>query len=368
MWTYLIEKEFRQFMRDPGLPRMVIMFPLLMIFVFPFVMSMEIRNISLVVVDSDRSRASSALVETCTSSGYFTLIEVTDDPAAAQEMMDSGKADAILTIGSGLDEALQAGEDLPVGIKVNAVNSTKGSLGAQYLTACLGLFRQNEAVLSGNGSQSAPVAEITEHYLYNPYLDYKVFMVPALIVVAVTMMCGFMPALNIVREKEAGTIEQINVTPVRKSTFILCKMAPYVVVAYFMLFVCLLLAWFVFGFVCRGSILLLCLFTLLQIIAVSGLGLLISSYSANAQQAMFVIWFFMMVFMLMSGIFTPVASMPDWARTVTYINPMMYYADAMRCIFLKGCTLSDLWPDALGLTVLGAGTVSWAILSYRKTS
>ena len=222
--------------------------------------------------------------------------------------------------------------------------------------------------MKSQGGAAGTRFDTRESYLYNPSLDYKTFMIPALIVIAITMMCGFLPALNIVSEKERGTIEQINVTPVSKTAFILCKMIPYVAVAFFMVFSCLGLSYAVFGYGCRGSLLDIVIFTFAHIVVMASFGLLISNYSDNARQAMFVIWFFSMVFMLMSGIFTPIQSMPGWARAITYANPLRYFADAMRSIVLKGCTLADTWPDLLSLAGLGAFTTTWAVLSYRKTT
>lgn len=204
------------------------------------------------------------------------------------------------------------------------------------------------------------------HELCFLYVSNVQLMVPALIVIAITMITGFFPALNIVNEKEKGTIEQINVSPISRSTFILCKLIPYWVVAFFILSSCLIIAWLVFGYTCKGSIYTLFVFTVLQIMVTSGLGLLISNYSDNAQQAIFITWFFMMVFMLISGIFTPISSMPSWAQAITYLNPLRYYADAMRFIYLKGSTLLDIWYDAVGLLTIGTVMLCWAILSYRK--
>ena len=368
MWKYLLKKEFKQFFRDPGMPRMVMMFPFLIILVFPFAANMEIRNVRLVVVDSDASDRSRLLVEKCASSGWFDIGQVTTSPDEAQSLMDKGHTDAVLTIGNGFSRYLESPSafdgSVPVSIKVNTVNGTSGSIASQYLTACV-----SEFVASSQGQASGgSVIEVSDTYRYNPYLDYKVFMIPALIVIAITMMCVFLPALNIVSEKERGTIEQINVTPVRKTTFIICKMVPYVAVAYFMMFSCLLLAYLVFGYSCRGSYIDIIIFTFAHILVMASFGLLISNYSDNAQQAMFVIWFFSMIFMLMSGIFTPLESMPQWARVITYANPLRYFADAMRAIFLKGCTLADTWPDLACLLGIGTVTTSWAVLSYRKTN
>lgn len=381
-WFFLLEKEFKQFFRDPGLPKMAIAFPVLMMLVFPFAVSMEIRNINLVVVDCSRSEASSLLIRTCTSSGYFHLVDVCDDPAYAQRLMDRNEADAILTVNADFEKELGNGSSLPVGIKVNTVNGTKGSIGSGYLTSCIRMFVA-QYTAGGAGAQtfpqapmssqtsmstSSPSIDVSSKYYYNTYLDYKVFMVPALIVIAITMLTGFFPALNIVGEKETGTIEQINVTPVRRSTFILCKLIPYWLVAFFVLTACLIIARLMFGYFCHGSLWNIYLFTALHITVMAGLGLLISNFSSNAQQAMFITWFFTMVFMLVSGIFTPIASMPRWTQAITWLNPMRYYNDAMRCIFLKGSTLTEVWYDALGLLAIGAATITGAILTYRKTS
>ena len=381
MWKYLLEKEFKQFFRDPGLPRMALMFPVLMMLVFPFAVSMEIRNINLAVVDSDRSEESSRLLEKCTSSGYFRLVAFCGSPEEAMRLMDENKADAIITIASDFSEEIGNGSGFPVGIKVNTVNGTRGSIASQYLQNCIMMYLQDrnsrEAGSSVQSAASAPAAQsvaagpaidVSEKYYFNTYLDYKLFMIPALIVIGITMITAFLPSLNIVSEKETGTIEQINVTPVSKSAFIICKMIPYWAIAFFVLTACLLIAWAVFGYVCRGNVLWLYLYTTLDIIVMAGLGLLISNYSSNAQQAMFVIWFFAVIFMLMSGIFTPIASMPGWAQAITYLNPMRYYADAMRSVFLKGSSPLDIWYDAAGLAAIGAVMVGWAIASYRKSS
>ena len=365
MWKYLLEKEFKQFFRDPGLPRMSLMFPVLMMLVFPFAVSMEIRNINLAVVDSSRSEESSRLIEKCISSGYFRLVSVCGSPDEAMRLMDDNKADAILTVGSDFSRDMETGDGLPVGVKVNTVNGTKGSISAQYLQNCIRMYMSGR---NDSGTAGMPGIDVTERYYFNSYMDYKLFMIPALIVIGITMITAFLPAMNIVSEKETGTIEQMNVTPVSKSAFIICKMVPYWTVAFFVLTACQLLAWAVFGFVCRGNALWLYLYTTLDIIVMAGLGLLISNYSSNTQQAMFVIWFFAVIFMLMSGIFTPIASMPEWAQAITYLNPMRYYADAIRAVYIKGSTPLDVWYDAAGLAAIGAVMVGWAIASYRKSS
>ena len=373
-------------MRDPMLPKIAIVFPVLMILVFPFAVNMEIRGINLVVVDNDRSVLSQELIEKCTESGYFKIVDICDDPVAAQALMDRNDADAILTVEQGFSRDIVKGGDMPLGVKVNTVNGTKGSIGSQYLSACIMGFMQSRqgaagssgaagpgsaAGVAGNAAGAAvqgPVIKASSRYYYNPYMDYKLFMVPALIVIAVTMVTGFFPALNIVGEKQAGTIEQINVTPVKKTAFIICKLIPYWVITYFMIAMCLLIAWIAFGYVCKGSLWAVALFTMLHIAVTAGLGLIVSNNSENAQQAMFVMMFFVLIFMLMGGVYTPIESMPEWAQYLTYANPLRYYGDAMRSIFLKGSSFLDVWYDAVGLSVIAVISVTAAIAGYKKTN
>lgn len=365
MWRYLLEKEFKQFFRDPGLPKMLIAFPLMMMLVFPFAVSMEIKNINLVVVDNSHTATSGRLIDKCVKSGYFRMVDENSTPERAARLMALNDADAILTIYSDFEKEFESGMELPLEIKVNTINGSKGSIGAGYLSTCIRNFVAEENSGKIPSAVQKNINANTKFY-YNEYMDYKVFMVPALIVIAITMITGFFPALNIVNEKEKGTIEQINVTPIRKSTFIICKLIPYWIVAFFILSSCLLIARLVFGYTCAGSLSTLFLFTALHIMVTAGLGLLISNYSDNAQQAMFITWFFMIVFMLISGIFTPISSMPLWAQAITYINPLRYYADAMRFVFLKGSNFFDIWYDALGLFVIGFVMISLAIRSYKK--
>ena len=372
VWKYLLKKEFKQFLRDPGMPRMVLCFPFLIILVFPFAANMEVRNLSLVIVDSDQSDQSALLTEKCASSGYFKIREVTESPSDAQAVMDRGGADAILTISSGFARYLGSdrGTDdpLPVGIKVNTVNGTRGSIGSQYLNAFVTEYVASVSGAESQGGAAGTRFDTRESYLYNPSLDYKTFMIPALIVIAITMMCGFLPALNIVSEKERGTIEQINVTPVGKFQFILAKLIPLWIIGIVIMGLSLLLAKIIYGIAPAGSIWTLMLFTGVYILVVSGLGLVISNYASTIQQAMFVGFFFIMIFFLMGGMFTPVSSMPDWAQAITIVNPLKYFIEVMRLVYLKGSKFVDMIPQFLALCGFAAAFGSWAIISYKKSS
>ena len=206
------------------------------------------------------------------------------------------------------------------------------------------------------------------YYQFNPHLDYKVFMVPALMVMMLTLLSGFLPALNIVGEKEKGTIEQMNVTPVGKFPFVLSKLVPYWFVGFLVLTYSMLLAWWVYGLIPAGNLLTIYLFASIYILVVSGLGLVISNNSATMQQALFVMFFFLMIFILMSGLFTPVGSMPEWAQYITKLNPLRYFIEVMRMVYLKGSSFSELIPYFRSLCIFAITLNVWAILSYKKSN
>ena len=208
--------------------------------------------------------------------------------------------------------------------------------------------------------------ELSTLNLFNPNLNYKLFMIPALMVMLLTLICGFLPALNVVGEKEAGTIEQINVTPVSRFTFIIAKLLPYWIIGFVVLTICFLLAWLLYGIVPVGNLGLIYFFSVLFVLAMSGLGLVISNHSATMQQAMFVMWFCMLILILMSGLFTPISSMPGWAQAITVLNPLKYLMEVMRMVFLKGSSLMDLLPQLFALLLFATVLNFWAVMSYKK--
>jgi ABC-2 type transport system permease protein len=243
-------------------------------------------------------------------------------------------------------------------IAANAVNGTKGSIGSAYLTQIVTAHVQPSA--------AAIQSHVSTLSLYNKHLNYKVFMIPALFAILMMMMTGFLPALNIVGEKEKGTIEQINVTPVSKWAFILAKLIPYWLIALFLITVCLLLSWLIYGITCQGPLLLIYLLAMLLALFFSSLGLIISNYSDTMQQAIFVMWFFVVCMLLLSGLFTPTRSMPQLAYLTTYINPMHYFIDAIRTVFVRGGGFASIAHQVVALLAISSMMSLWAVQSYKK--
>ena len=344
MIKYLIHKEFLQIRRNAFLPKLIIMFPIVIMCVMPWVMQMEVKNIVVDVVDIDHTEESQRLVQQIAASNYFIFGGQKTTYTEAMKDIEKGRADVILEI--------RDGKYL---IAANAVNGTKGAMGNAYLSQ----------IVSAPVSTFSAVSVLT---LYNKQQNYKLFMIPALFAIVMMLMTGFLPTLNIVGEKEAGTIEQINVTPVSKWSFILAKLIPYWLIALFVITVCLLLAWLVYGITPAGPVWLIYVLAMLLALFFSSFGLIVSNYSDTMQQAMFVMWFFVVSIMLLSGLFTPTRSMPQWAYLTTYVNPMHYFIDAIRTVFIRGGGLHETAHQVLALAGIATLMGCWAVQSYKKNS
>lgn len=349
-------------MRNTFIPKMIVMFPIIIMCVTPWVTNLEIKNIIVSVVDNDHSSISSRLIHRIEASDYFIFAGTERSYEDAMKKIDMCKTDVAVVIPENYERDITNGRLPRILVSANAVNGTKGSMGSAYLANIIN-DNLKEAV---HANTAVNKEKLTTFSLYNKGQDYKVFMIPALMAILIVMFCGFLPALNIVGEKENGTIEQINVTPISKSTFIIAKLIPYWIISMIVMTICFLLSWIVYGITPEGNILLLYMLAMLLALTFSGIGLVISNYSRVMQQAMFVMWFVMVCMILLSGLFTPVSSMPDWAICITTINPMKYFIDGMRTVFIKGGTFGNILPQTTALAVFAVAANTLAIYSYKK--
>ncbi len=361
MLKYLLEKEFKRIRRDKVLPKIIFIMPLLQLIILPFAANFEMRNINLAVVDHDHSVVSTQLTEKVLSSGYFRLTAVADSYDAAMQSIETDKADLLLEIPTDFEKQLGREGKADVLIAANAVNGTKGGMGSSYLTQIIQQFNQEQGMVI---TAAAPL--VTSTNLFNPHLNYKNYMVPGILVFLITIVSGFLSALNIVSEKESGTIEQINVTPVPKALFLLSKLIPFWVIGFILLTIGAIVSWAIYGLLPVGSFGTIYLFAAVYLIAFTGFGLAVSSVSSTQQQAMFTSFFFIIIFALLSGLFTPISSMPEWAQKVTLLNPVRYFVEVMRMVYLKGSTLADLTSQFLTVCLFAVCFNVLAIVSYRK--
>lgn len=367
---FLLRKEFRQIFRDKAIVAMIFFMPMVQLILMPLAADYEVRNINLSVVDHDKSPYSQKLISKIVASGYFRLTGYNASFKEAFGLIESDKADLILEIPLDFERNLIREDHEKLFVAVNAINGTKASLGGSYLGSIIGDFNGDirmQLVTPPRFSQF-PVIEVVASNWFNPVLNYKVFIVPGILAILVTMVGGFLSALNIVREKEIGTIEQINVTPIKKHIFILGKLIPFWVLANIVFTIGLLVARFVYGIVPVGSLLTLYAFISVYLLAVLGFGLLVSTFCDTQQQAMFIMFFFMMLFILLGGLFTSIDSMPEWAKMITRVNPVRYMIEVMRMVILKGSSFTDVLPHVGVVSLMAAVLNGWAVLNYKKTN
>ncbi len=371
---FLLQKEFKQIFRNPTLIRMILAIPLIQLTILPLAADFEIKNINVAIIDHDGSEYSRDLVSKISSSGYFILTDYTNNFKRGLDYLESDEADILLEVPQDFEKKLIRERHDKVFLAINAINGTKASVGGGYLSRVINDFNQ-EIQLEWTGQSVAsaqtrtPKIEVASINRFNPLLNYQFFMVPGILVVLVTMVGAYMCALNIVKEKEVGTIEQINVTPIRKHHFILGKLIPFWTIGLFVFSLGLfLVARLIYGIVPVGSLLLLYGYLALYLIAVLGIGLLVSTYSSTQQQAMSLAFLLMMIFLMMSGLFTPIDSMPKWARILAQLNPVTYFIEVMRMIVMKGSEWIHITKHILIMLGFAILFNTWAVINYRKTS
>jgi len=369
---FLLEKEFRQIMRNKSIVRMLLIAPVIQLILLPLAADYSVKNISIAVVDNDHSTASQRLINKITSSGYFRLTGYTGSYNAALGLVEQEKADLVLQIPAHFERDLVRENSQKLYIAINAIEGTKANLGGAYLNSIITDFNDEIRVdwhTTGTLTASeAPQISVASSNWYNPYMNFHLYIVPAILVTLVTAMASMQTAFNIVQEKESGTIEQINVTPIKKYVFITGKMIPFLVLGIILFTLGLLVGWIFYGIVPIGSFWVLYASLVDYLFAMLGLGLLLATYSVTQMQAMSLSFFFINIFNMMSGAFTAVDSMPAWAQAIVETFPPSHFIRIMRMVVLKGSGFGDILYDLGAMAILGVILNGWAIVNYKKTA
>jgi ABC-2 type transport system permease protein len=341
--------------------------PFTQLIILGYAASFEVKNLNIHIIDMDKSSFSRDLVSKFSASPYFKVKNISNSFKTAREDMRKGKVDVLMEIPVNFEKNLVNGEKINIYLSLDAVNGIKAGLGNAYANMIINDF--NTGIITKNTGKeiSLPIG-ITWSNWYNKLMVYSTFMVPGILVLLVTMIAIFLTAINIVREKEIGTIEQLNVTPIKKSHFIIGKLFPFLLIAFFELSLGLIIAKLVFNLHYEGSLILVYSFTLVYLFAVLGIGLFISTITETQQQAMFIAYFIFVIFILMSGLFTPIESMPGWAQKLTWFNPIKYFIEFMRMVLLKGSTFPDVKNHFIIIAIYGMIINILAIWNYRKIS
>ncbi len=360
---FLLQKEFFQIFRDKSILKLILVMPIIQLIIIPRAADYEIKNIDITIVNNDKSYLSYDLVNTILSSGYFTCISYSDSYQKALLDIEYSRSDIVIEVPSGFEKEYLYKKNPSLFIAVNAINGVRANIGTAYLNRIIVNFNElnnkKENIINN-------LIEIKQLNWYNPFLRYDIFMSTGVLGILITIIGSSMTALNIVKEKELGTIEQINVTPIPKYIFILGKLIPFLFIGIGIFSFGLILIYFLYNVTIVGSIMLLYSCTFLYLTAILGLGLFISTLSQNQQQSMLYSFFFMLVFILLGGLYTPIESMPDWAQKLTIINPSKYFIEIIRMVIIKGSPFSAIKSQIFSILVFALCFNSLAIINYKK--
>jgi ABC-2 type transport system permease protein len=344
--------------------------PLIQLIILVHAATYEMKNIKVSIIDLDMSSTSQQMISKFEGSPFFIIKNTSFSEKAAQQEMKKGNVDMILHIPYGFERRLVKENKSKVQIIINAINGASAGLIDAYSTMIILDFNREILVdfLSPDLLANTHDISITTSYWYNPKLNYKTYMVPGILCLLVTIIAFLLSGMNIVREKEIGTIEQINVTPIRKVQFIAGKLLPFWIIALFELAFGLTIGKLLFNIPIIGSLGLIFLSAAVYIFVILGFGLLISTMTNTQQQSMLVSFFFMVIFILMSGLFTSIESMPEWAQKLDRINPIAYFIRIMRMVMLKGSDFHDIRELFYSLVVYALAIISFAVWRYRKVT
>ena len=367
---FLLQKEFLQIFRNKGMLPIIFVMPVIQLLVLSFAATYELNEVDFALVDRDQSQYSRELIQKLQVSGYFHLRAELTNAEAAQELLDAGKVKVVVQIPHGFQEDLSSVNPTDLQLIIDSVDGSTAGLINSYTNSIITDF---SLVKLGQSRARATIQQAKTISLqpinwYNPDLDYITYMVPGILVVLVSMIGLFLSGMNIVREREIGTIEQLNVTPITKGQFMVGKLVPFWIIGMFDLLIGLTLARFGFHIPFLGNLFTILVIAGVYLILVQSLGLLISTMTDTQQQAMFISWFIMVVFILMGGLFTPIESMPQWAQDVTLGNPVAYFIRIMRMVLLKGAGWAEVYKDVLILIGIIFGLMGISINRYKKTA
>ena len=364
----ILRKEFIQIFRNRVMLPFIFVLPIVQMAILVFAANLEMKEIRLYTVDNDLSETSRKLRYEFTASPFFKDKGTGFNITEGEEMLLQDKADLILVFKRGFEEKLRKENESDIQLLINAINTAKAGLVNSYSEAIIREFNHDVRLewLGLSSFNAIENIDVSYSYWYNPELNYKIYMLPAILVILVTLVGLILTALNLVREKELGTAEQINVTPIKKFHFIIGKLLPFWLIALFELAFGMSIGRIFFHLPVLGNPVLLFSFASVYLLAVLGIGLLLSTLADTQQQVMFLAFFFMLTFILMSGIFTPVESMPVWAQKVNIINPFAYFMRVIRMILLKGSGFRDIQHEFFSIIIYTVCILSLAIWRYRK--
>jgi ABC-2 type transport system permease protein len=363
---HIVRKEFLELRRDPRLLSIVVIAPIVQLTLLGYAATTDVRNVPMVVVDQDHSVESRALISRFEASQNFVVVDALSSVADVGDYLDRGRAWMALTVPSDYGERIRAGQPSAVQVIADGTDANSTNVALGYAGSLVAAYARELAAATGRGP-AVPLVRAEVRVWFNPELESRDFMIPGILALLLLVITTNLSSMAIVREREIGTLEQLNVTPIARWELIVGKLLPYGLIGIFdvLLVVAVALLWFEVPL--RGSFLLLLLMSVVYLLATLGLGLFVSTISRTQQQAMMTSSFFFLIPMVfLSGFVFPIQNMPEAIQQVTYLIPLRYFLVILRGIFLKGVGLETLWPQALALLVWGVAILTLATVRSSK--
>ena len=368
---FMVQKETLQVLRDRKMLIQIFVPPVMQLLILAQAMTFEVSHVDMVVVDQDHSPASSTLVEQFTATGRFSIAVATQSGEVADEALLTREARMILRIPNGFEQDLRRGESPTLQLIMDAEDGAAAGIVLGWAQSVIQGYARTEGVRLVSapvGRRAGPALTVTSRRLYNPEGKYLAYMAIGLLASLMTLVGVLLTSQNIAREKEIGTLEQLNVTPITKREFMLGKLIPFWILGLIELTIGLGVIRFLFGIPFEGALGLIYLAAAVYLVAALGLGLFVSTISSTQQQAQFITFFVLVTFFFMGGIFTPVQSMPMWAQHVAELNPIKHFAVILRGVLMKGATLTDILRPLGAMAVFAVVILMLSVRRYRKTA
>ncbi len=364
---FLMRKEFLQVFRDKASVFQIFFIPIVQLLVLTQAATFDIKSTALAVVDEDRTTVSGGLTQRLEGGGRFRVVRAQPTMAGIERALLDREVTAVLRIPHGFEETLVRERRAPLQLQVSAEEGAAAGIVLAAAQAVLGDYARELGSLPGNVRVvRGPALAIDTRGWFNPSRNYKHYMVPALLVSLTTIIGMLLTAQNIAREKELGTLDQLNVTPITKGQFITAKLLPFWILSLVIFSIGMILGKLLFGIPTRGSVPLVFFAAGVYLVVALGIGLWISTFTNTQQQTMFVSFFIMLIYLLMSGLFTPIDSMPRWAQWVAQFNPVKHFVFIMRSVLVKGAGWETVAAPLAGLAVGGVAVLALAIRQYSK--
>jgi ABC-2 type transport system permease protein len=370
---FLVRKEFLQIFRDHTTVVQIFLIPVVQLLVLANAATFDLKRTSVLIVDEDRSTVSKGLVHRLEGGRQFQVSRLVSSAAGVDQALLDREVTAVIHIPRRFEKDLVQYRRAPVQLILNAEEGAATGIVQSSATAILSAYAREldltlPVIAPTHGKVRVAPLDLRTKRLFNPARNYKHYMVPALMVSLTTIIGLLLTAQNITRENELGTLEQLNVTPMTKVQFIAAKLIPFWLLSLVIFSIGLTIGKLVFGIPMRGNLLLVFLAAMVYLIVVLGMGLWISTITRTQQQAMFVAFFVILIFLLMGGLFTPVDSMPRWAQLVAEVNPVKHFVFIMRAVLVRGAGLETVGAPILGLAAAGAAVLSLAVRRYSKSA